>query len=249
MVVLLATVESNHHHTVIFDRHGTFPEFIEHFHKLTARVVNQFRGRRENLWSSHEACVTCLLDYDTILAKLAYSAANPVQDLLVERATTWPGLNGYRHLLNRKPLHVSRPRFFFRSDGPMPEELTLSFEIPPELGNPDEVIAELEARVSQIERDIRQQRAKTGAGIVGRRAVLQRSWRAASRSAEPPRTLRPRFAGRRDARNTALLKYTEFLSAYREARTCWLKNQPCAFPRGTYWLARFAPIPHASATN
>ncbi len=246
MVVLLAMVESNHHHTVIFDRYGTFPEFIEHFHKFTARVVNVFRGRCENLWSSQEACVTRLLDYDTIIEKLAYSAANPVKDLLVERATTWPGLNGYRHLLNRKPMRVIRPRHFFRSDGAMPEEVELAFEIPPELGNPNDVIAEIEARVSEIERDTRKHRAINGLSIIGRRAVLRQSWRQHSRSAEAPRTLRPRFAGRRDARMDALTEYLEFLIAYREARTCWLERRSCAFPRGTYWLARFAPIPRES---
>ena len=31
---------SNHHHTVIFDRDGTFPAFTEHFHKLLAKSQN-----------------------------------------------------------------------------------------------------------------------------------------------------------------------------------------------------------------
>jgi hypothetical protein len=245
-VVLLSMVESNHHHTVIFDRHGTFPQFIEHFHKLTARVINALRGRCENVWSSHEACVTRLLDYETIVDKLAYSAANPVKDLLVENARTWPGLNGYRNLLNRKPLRAIRPRHFFRGDGDMPEELSLSFEIPPELGDADDLIAEVESRVTTIERDVRRLRAATGASIVGRRTLLLQSWNGSPDSAEAPRTLRPRFAGRREIRVTALRAYKAFLVAYHEARSCWLEHRSCVFPPGTYWLARFAPIPRES---
>ncbi len=32
--VLLPCAMSNHHHTVIYDRDGRYPEFVEHFHKL-----------------------------------------------------------------------------------------------------------------------------------------------------------------------------------------------------------------------
>ncbi len=48
----MTTVESNHHHTVIHDRYGRFPRFIEHFHKMVAKCVNAYRNRRENLWAS-----------------------------------------------------------------------------------------------------------------------------------------------------------------------------------------------------
>ena len=34
--VLLPCAMSNHHHTVIFDRFGRYPEFVEHFHKMFA---------------------------------------------------------------------------------------------------------------------------------------------------------------------------------------------------------------------
>ena len=36
--VILPSAMSNHHHTVVFDRHGTIIEFVEHFHKLFARA-------------------------------------------------------------------------------------------------------------------------------------------------------------------------------------------------------------------
>ena len=50
--VLGSCVEDNHHHTVLFDRHGRIVEFYEHLHKFVAKIQNAWRGRWENLWSS-----------------------------------------------------------------------------------------------------------------------------------------------------------------------------------------------------
>ena len=52
--VIATSVQSNHHHTDVFDRHGHIIEFVEHFHKMTARCLNALRGRWENFWSSGE---------------------------------------------------------------------------------------------------------------------------------------------------------------------------------------------------
>ncbi len=245
--VLVTTVESNHHHTMIFDRYGRFPGFIEHFHKLVAKCINKVRGRRENLWASGETCVTRLLDYETILAKLAYSAANPVKDLLVERATQWPGLNGYRYLVHGKTLRARRPRFFFRADRAWPEELVLTFTIPPELGDAEKVIAELKERVEQIEADTARDRRHSGKQILGRKTVLEQKWSQSPDRVEAQRTLRPRFAGRRETRIEALINYKQFLAAYRDAREQWLRHGSGVFPAGTYWLARFTPLGTSTA--
>ena len=45
MTVLWAMVCSNHVHIGIFDEHGRYPLFIEHFHRTTARVMNAHWGR------------------------------------------------------------------------------------------------------------------------------------------------------------------------------------------------------------
>lgn len=245
--VLITTVESNHHHTVIFDRYGRFPRFIEHFHKMVAKCINKARGRRENLWASGETCVTRLLDYETILAKLAYAAANPVKDFLVERATQWPGLNGYRHLIHGKSIRATRPTFFFRADRGWPEAHTLTFTIPSELGDADTVISELKERVEAIESDTRSVRHRSGRGIVGRKTVVEQDWRDSPKSEEKPRGLRPRFAGRREERQEALSNYKQFLVSYREARQQWMRHGFGVFPAGTYWLAQFTPIGTAFA--
>ncbi len=240
--IVLPSAMSNHHHTVVFDRHGRYPQFVEHFHKMLARCMNARWGRWENLWAAEEACITRLLDREAVIEKLAYAASNPVKDLLVEQAHQWPGVNGYRNLVHRKPLRATRPRHFFREHGVMPETITLTLVIPPELGAAHDVIAELRERVEGIERETRARRARTGTAVLGRRRVLEQSWRSSPTDKEPRRNLRPRFAGAKEVRTEALLAYKEFLATYRDARAHWLQRGVARFPRGTYWLARFAPI-------
>ncbi len=77
---------------MIYDRAGRYPEFIEHFHKLLARSQNALRGRWENLWSAEQTCVVKLVDREAVIDKLVYTAANPVQDHLVDRVHLWPGV-------------------------------------------------------------------------------------------------------------------------------------------------------------
>ena len=229
--VVLTLAESNHHHTVIFDRHGRCPAFVEHFHKLVARCQNARWGRWENLWAAEEPCITRLLDRAAVIAKLVYAASNPVKDQLVERATQWPGTNGYVHLLADRPLHARRPRHFFRAGGVMPPEVVLHLVVPPELGPRAAVIAEVRAGVEEVERAMRAHRAATGTRVLGRRRILDQSWRAAPTRQAPRRTLRPRFAGGVDVRVPALQAFRAFLDDYRDARTRWRAGLPAAFPR------------------
>jgi putative transposase len=239
--ILLTTAESNHHHTVCYDRYGRFPQFVEHFHKLLARCMNARWGRSENLWASEEPCLTRLLDRDTVIKELVYAAANPVKDLLVQRAVQWPGANGYRHLIFNQPMRARRPHHFFREGGVMPEEVTLELVIPAVLGPREQVIEEVKRGVEAVELAMQQHCQKTGRRILGRARVLRQSWTASSTSERPPRTLRPRFAGRVDVRIPALLAYRTFLADHAAARRAWLATGSALFPPGTYWLARFTP--------
>jgi hypothetical protein len=247
--VLMTCAESNHHHTTVFDRHGRYPAFMEHFHKMLARSQNALRGRWENFWAAEEPCATRLLDRETVIAQMVYAAANPVKDGLVERVHHWPGVNGYRYLLSGRPLRAHRPRHFFRNPGPMPEVVELTLTIPPELGPADEVIAEVRAGVEAVERRAAEERKRTGARVLGRRRVLEQSWKGSPTSLEPRRTLRPRFAGRTEARAAALVDYKAFLAEYHDARARWLAGMRACFPHGTYWLARFAPAPVTGPPN
>lgn len=242
--VLMTSAESNHHHTVVFDRHGLVPAFMEHFHKMLARSQNALLGRWENFWAVQEPTVTMLADRETVIAKIVYAVVNPVKDRLVERVHHWPGVNGYVNLMTGRPLRAHRPRHFFREDGPMPETVELYLTIPPELGP-----AEVREGVEAFERQAAEERKRTGARVIGRRNILAQSWKDTPSSVEPRRNLRPRFAGRIAERIAAMLEYKAFLAAYREARERWLARRPAVFPRGTYWLARFAAVPIADAVQ
>jgi putative transposase len=242
MELMLPMAEANHHHTAFFDRYGRHPEFTEHLHKMLARCMNAYRGRWENFWVPDQLCVTVLLDRETVIDKLVYAATNPVLDHLVERVHQWPGFNGYTHFVNRRPIRARRPHFFFRPDGPMPDEVTLELVVPPELGDADEVIREVRERVARVEKEVLLERRRTGRSILGRRGIREQSWKESPSSIAPHRNLRPRFAGRKETRIPALQAFREFLSIYAESRRCWIAGTETTFPKGTYWLVRFAPV-------
>ena len=247
ITVLLTCAMSNHHHTMIFDQDGTVPAFTEHFHKLLAKCQNAWRGRWENFWASEQVCVVHLVDPVDVMHKLIYVATNPVKDRLVEKVHHWPGVNGLAALLGGRPLHATRPRHFFRTNGPMPAAVTLTLALPPELGEPDPLLDELRAQVAATEAAFATERVRTGARVLGRRMILRQSWSACPASQEPRRNLRPRIAARNPrARIEAIRRNREFLVTYREARARWLSGAEVAFPAGTYWLRRFAYVPLAS---
>jgi hypothetical protein len=246
--VLLMCAMSNHHHVAIFDRWGRYPEFIEHFHKLLARSQNALRGRWENFWAAGQTSVVRLVDPEDVLAKLVYVATNPVKDDLVERVHHWPGVNGYRALITGKKLRATRPRHFFREDGPMPDVVEATLSLPPELGDASAFLARLQQQVTEFEQQAKERRALSNRTVLGRRAVLKQSWREAPTTFEPRRTLNPRVAARNFwSRIEALIRNKAFLRAYQAARAAWCAGEATEFPVGTYWLRRFASVPIAGA--
>jgi hypothetical protein len=247
--LLHSVAMANHHHTTIYDRLGRLCEFMEHFHKLLAKCVNSMRGRWENCWASEPACAVRLLHRDDVINKLVYGATNPVKDGLVESASDWPGVNTMDALLNGRELHARRPAFF-RSDGTMPAEVSITLELPPVLGDPETFFNEVRERVTKTELRHQIIRSVLGRSVLGRKRVLQQSWRDAPTSREPRRVLRPRLAARSKwARIEALLQSREFHAAYQQARRALLDGIPTLFPAGTYWLRRFAGVATAPVTS
>lgn len=234
---------SNHLHDAIYDRHANAPAFYEHFHKLLAKCMNALRGRWENFFSSEQVCVVRLEMREDVIDKLVYIATNPVKDGLVERVDEWPGASGYRALMSGRPLRAKRPKHFFAEDGTMPDEVTLHLTIPPELGDRDEILAEVRARVAAVEKDEARRRAETGRRVLGRYAVLRQSWRDSPTSREPRRNLRPTIAARSLwARLEAIQRKREFVIAHRMARQALVEGRSIPFPHGTYWLQRFMGV-------
>jgi putative transposase len=241
--ILVFTAMSNHLHEDTFDRHGNGPAFYEHFHKLLAKCMNAMRGRWENFFSSEQVNVVRLEDREKLIEKIVYVVTNPVLDGLVARVDDWPGASGYRALLTGTPIRAKRPKHFFAEDGTMPEEVELYLRIPPELGDQEEILAEVRKRVAEVEREEARKRAATGTSVLGRYAVLRQSWRDSPTSREPRRGLRPTFAARSIwARIEASQRKREFVAAYRQARLALLAGTPIPFPPGTYWLRRFMGV-------
>ncbi len=251
--VLITCAMSNHHHTVIFDREGTYPQFLEYFHRLFARSQNVLRNRRENFWSSAQASVVRLVDAKDVMRQIVYTACNPVKAHLVERAVEWPGATTYADLLAGRELVIERPTHFFRKNGPTPERVTLRCAIPAEIGRDiDGFLAELRRSVETEERRLAAERKRDGIRVLGAAAVLNQPWSRSpsslpSQQRQPygGRTtkIRPQIAAINETdREAALVENQEFVEAYRRARNAWLRRKRAEFPPGTYWLRRFARV-------
>jgi putative transposase len=245
--LMMTCAMSNHHHTVIYDRTGRYPEFIEHFHKMFARSQNALRGRWENLWASQQTSVVQLLTRDAVIDKVVYTATNPVLDALVDRVHHWPGVNSLGALLGDRTLRAKRPRHFFRTDGPCREQVETRLSIPECLGSASEFIDEVKRRVQRVEVETAMKLREAGGRVLGRRSVLRQPWSGTPTTFEPRREMRPRVAARNTwARVEALLRNREFHRSYGRARVAWLNGESVAFPIGTYWLRRFANVPVAT---
>jgi hypothetical protein len=210
---------------------------------MMARSQNALRGRWENLWSTEEPCTIEVLSRDDVLDKLVYIATNPVKDGLVEKVHHWPGPKFLNALLGGKRMRATRPRHFFRADGPMPEVVDLGLGLPEHFEDKAEFLAQLERRVAAVEESHAEERAKSGRRVVGRRSVLRQFWGDCPTSHEPRRGLRPRIAARNTwLRVAALQRNKEWIAAYRDARRRWARGEDVVFPYGTYWLRRFASV-------
>jgi hypothetical protein len=241
--VVLAQMMSNHYHAVLYDPHGRIVELYQRFHTHLAKCINALRGRWENALASEPTCLVELADADAVLDKIVYTATNPVKDGLVERVHHWPGPKTVRALLEDRPLRATRPSHFFRDTGPMPEDVELTFTLPPTLGEPAALRARLRDLIAEVEARCARARQEQGCGILGWSRVLRQAWHASPTSHEPRRNLRPRVAARsRWARIEALQRNSEFLHEYRAAWTRWRVGLPALFPPGTYLLARLAHV-------
>src|SRR6185369_11189295 len=219
--VLFTAAMSNHHHTGVHDPNGNYPAFIEHFHKLFAKCQNALRARWENFWSSEQTSVVRLIEPNDVLDKMTYALTNPVKDGLVDRAHHWPGTTSLDAVAHGKALVARRPKHFFRERGGMPETVNLSFARPPgfeDLTAP--AFAELVLEnVRAVEERVAAERRRTGAAIMGRRAVLSQRPTDRPTSREVRRELNPRWAARSKwSQIEALMRDRSFRDAYIAAR-------------------------------
>lgn len=229
---------SNHQHLLVRDNLGNFPDFLAHLHKMIAKAVNALRGRWENLWATEQPSAVHLVEAGDRFDKLVYLLANPVADHLVDRVSDWPGASSLGMHLSGRSRTVGRPRGFFRSNGPMPDEVTLRIERPEgfEALSEEEWVAKLESAVRRAEERARDERKAAGRGVLGRKAVLRAVPTDSPRTVEPRRQLRPHVACLDKARRIEALRA---LGGFRAARRSALLRhlageRDVVFPHGTY---------------
>ena len=122
-------VLSNHWHLVLTDVHGNLPQFAGWVHKYVAKALNQSLRRWENFWSNAGYSAVRLVEADDILSKLVYTLSNPVTAGLVHRSRYWPGLMSRAGDYRKEKRCVRRPPSYFRTKGPLPEEVSLELMV------------------------------------------------------------------------------------------------------------------------
>lgn len=231
-------VMGNHWHVCLSDPDGNVVEFQRDCHHFIARGVNDYHGESENLWSTAQTSRVECEEPDDLIAKIAYTMANPVEAGLVRFGKSWPGV---RHAWPRKPIVVKRPKCFFRGPdrgGDWPDEAVLEFTRPPgydELSD-DELAAVIRSAIEAREERSRRERDAAGLGFLGRRNVLRQPRHQTPRSRESRSTISPKVACRDKWRRIERLKANAcWLHGYNEAFARWRAGERnVVFPAGTY---------------
>jgi hypothetical protein len=242
---------SNHHHVLVRDEKGRLPEFLAHFHKMIAKVMNARLGRWENFWATEQPNAVYLVEAADRFDKLVYVLANPVADDLVDRVSDWPGASSLSLNLSGRTITVRRPKDYFRDDGPMPEKVTLRVERPDgyeELSDA-EWKSELEKALRERERRARTARQESKRGVLGRKALLRAKPTDQPRSIERRRGLRPCVACLdAERRETELTALAVFRADRARARARNQAGERVPFPLGTYRVhsGHYAAAPPAN---
>ncbi len=241
-------VLSNHVHVVLTDVKGNLPAFEQYFHSLVARSINGLHGRWESFWAPGSYSAVLLLTPQDVLAKCAYTLANPVCAGLVRHAHDWPGLWSAPEQIGAGPVRVKRPDGFFRVGGPMPETASFELVCPPEFESVEAFRRELTVAVRALEDQAAHDLASSGRTFLGARRVLAQRPGDRPAPGEPRRELNPRIAGRdKWKRIEAISRLKSFLADYRAAWLAFSRGlRNIVFPHGTYWMRIAYGVPCAS---
>ncbi len=249
--ILFAEAMSNHYHAGIHDPLGNFPVFSEHFHALLARCQNAHLGRFENLWSSDPTSVVQLVEPNDVLEKMVYAYTNPAAADLVDAAEEWPGVSTFQAAVTTGHLVATRPKFFFRPDGKLPDLVTVN------IARPHGFAALTQAEWNELvttrircgEAEHRERRRAAGKSVLGREAILRQRPFDIPNTREPHFGISPRVAAKnKGPRIDALGHAKVFVERYRVAIKQWMAGAAnVVFPYGTYWMHKFARVVRETA--
>ena len=235
-------VMSTHYHLVITDPFGLLPRFMEDLNKLLARALNCHYGRWENFWAPGSYDSKRCVSVRDALDQMAYSVTNPTAAGLVSSPEKWPGIITAPEDLGSRVITGKRPDFFFRPDGPMPEEVSMLIETPPcgDEWTRDKLI---EVYREKVDARVAAAHEKYRARFLGARRVLAVHHTSQPRTREPRRQPSMRLSARNPAqRIEAIAELREFHRAYGEMRDAWTAGDTSVtFPAGTWWIRCHTP--------
>jgi putative transposase len=263
------TLMSNHYHAIVHDVNGNLPKFIEHLHRLVAKVMNHRWNRMENLWSSSETSIVYLPTREDILRKVIYVLTNPVAADLVESVADWKGLSTSLEYLDgiKRTLHARPESYFSKKKSVMPEEVTLQVKLPSIITDHETAegwAGRVRAGVAERENALRVVRLQERRKVRGWDAVVRTSPFASPSTMSTPETaprcaarsmrgkIRPAFASEeRVARIEQIKRLQHFRERHEAARKKFIEGDTTVeFPSGTYKMrllgARCAAFPIAA---
>ena len=141
---------------------------------------------------------------------------------------------------------ATRPRHFFRSDGDMPEVISLPIARPRGFEDLDPAVwsSLITDRVRAKEADHHQRREANGISVLGRERILRQDPFGCPSGHAPRFQMSPKVAAKNKwARIEALLRNRAFIEKYRAAfvgHVAGLAN--VLFPFGTYWMRKIAKV-------
>ena len=243
MLIHAIVLMSNHLHLIATDPNGCLPDFLRDFHRSMAKALNASQGQWENLWSAEHPSQVLLPTLDDVVAKVAYTVANPVAAGLVENPSQWPGV------LLWKPgtVVVDRPDVYFDPKGSAPETATLDICPAPGVDMEAWIQRVTHAVHEELHRALEQVREQ-GLRFLGAAAVMAKSFLQKARSYEVKRGINPVLAARDVSVRKAMKRVLrEFRRSYAHALALWRAgDRGAVFPFGTWWMrvhhaARVAP--------
>jgi hypothetical protein len=168
-----------------------------------------------------------------VVAKVAYTVANPVAAGLVDDPSQWPGV------LFWQPGKVvaHRPDVYFDPNGSAPDSVELTVSEAPGV-DVDEWIRQVTRAVAEQVERARQAVREQGLAFLGAAAVKAKSFLEKAKSYEVKRSINPVLAARDvSVRKTLRRILREFQRSYAQALAAWRSgNRAAVFPFGTWWM-------------
>jgi len=233
---------SDHEHLVVTDTEGRIGEFAERLHWLLTKCTQALRGWEGRVFDGGGVLYTELTTADAVVDKIGYTVTNAMRHGLVRTSSGWPGPCSTVEDIGGPAIRVERPPVFFRRDGEVPEVLTLRLTMPRillETFGEAEARRRLEAEVERREETYRASRRAEGRGFLGARRVMQESPFARAKTRDDRPSVRPRWAGSREAVGRGRKRRASFLARYADCLERWRAGErDILWPAGTYRMRR-----------